>query len=136
MSIKILAQCRCGEVTFKSTAEPVIQLSCHCADCRDATHQDFSNIAFFKMNTTEVTGELTQKNYMSDSGNKTQRDACASCGTLMFDTSEGFPGLKGVFSQHIQAPFVSDPKCHVWVESKLPETELPSNSVQYRKGLN
>ncbi len=136
MSIKILAQCRCGEVTFTSSAEPVMQLSCHCTDCREATQNDFSNIAFFKMNATEVAGELIPKNYVSDAGNKTQRDACASCGTFMFDTSEGFPGLMGVFSQQIEAPFVSAPQCHVWVQSKLPQTQLSAKRVQYEKGLS
>jgi len=134
--IKITAGCRCGQLKFEASSEPVIELVCHCTDCQDALQADFANIAFFKMAETGVAGELAEKIYLAASGNETCRQYCIQCDTVMFDRSEGFPKLLGVMVSQLQPPFVSRPACHVFVRDKKAGVEIPEGMKQYEAGIS
>lgn len=135
MTKEIIANCSCGKVSFKTTSEPILQLACHCADCREASGDDFSTIVFFKADKVETTGDLHSADFISDNGNKTARLACANCNNAIFDKSEAFANMFGVLAKHIQPPFVAKPQMHVWTASKLPHVKLPDNVKAYEKGL-
>lgn len=132
MSDLFRASCTCGNVTFQSAKSPVIQLTCHCSDCREATGSDFSNLAFFRAKAAEITGEVAQKDFIAASGSGTQRDYCSNCQTLMFDRSDRFPQLIGIFAQQLEAPFEFNPAAHIWVKNKLPHVKIP-NGKQFDK---
>ncbi len=135
MTIELSAQCDCGKVTFVAKEEPLLQLTCHCADCRQATSNDFSTIAFFKLKSSEISGSLLVNQFTTDAGTETKRERCAHCETVMFDRSEGFPSLVGVMASRIKAPFEELPTCHVWVSSKLAQVSIPENVKQYEQGI-
>ncbi|MFK7801993.1 MAG: GFA family protein [Anaerolineae bacterium] len=124
MTHQIQASCSCGKVTFQSAEPPIIQMTCHCADCRSATGNDYSNIAFFRTKVADISGKVAPHQFVANSGNNTQREACPDCGTVMFDKSDGFPMLVGVFAQQIEPPFEFNAAAHVWVKSKLPHIEI------------
>jgi hypothetical protein len=135
MRSEIFANCECGALSFKSSEQPVLQICCHCSDCRDATQSDFSTIAFFKSKRGQVDGNIHSKFYVAESGCTTQREACSACGSMMFDKSAGFPGLIGVFSDYIQAPFKATVNSHVWVKSKTENTVISQEEITYEEGL-
>lgn len=127
----ISAECLCGEVKFESRSSPVIQLICHCEDCRCATKDDYTIAAFFDVASSSLHGKATNLEFTAASGHRTTRESCESCGTVMFDKSAGFPTLVGVLVKRIKPPFQPDPVCHVWVGSKVvgksPYDELPKH---------
>lgn len=133
--IKIEGACQCGQLKFEAASRPVLQLVCHCRDCQDALNADYANIAFFKMNETQVYGELAEKVYLAQSGNETCRQYCVKCDTVMFDRSEGFPNLLGIMAAQLQQPFESQPTCHVFVRDKKAATEIPDGMKQYETGI-
>ncbi|MBL1421938.1 MAG: GFA family protein [Alphaproteobacteria bacterium] len=136
MNIEILASCECGKAQFKTTDKPILQLCCHCADCRQATGDDASTIVFFKLDKVQIGGDLQPMTYMSDLGNQTQRLTCEHCKQVMFDKSAGFPHMLGVIAQRIAKPFVAAPQMHVWTKSKLPNVEIPKQMKQFEKGIS
>ena len=136
MNNEITAECSCGEIQFKSTEKPVIQLCCHCTDCREATNIDYATIAFFNSSASSVSGMLSVQNFTSELGNQTVREFCSRCGSVMFDKSEGFPALIGVMTQRISEPFEVKPSHHVWVKSKLPHVSIPLGVKQFEKGIS
>lgn len=136
MAQDILASCNCGALKFKTTSEAVLQLVCHCADCRTATGDDFSTIVFFKNNKVEVVGEVRSLDFTSDNGNKTRRFACKKCDTMMLDKSTGFSSLIGVMAARLETPFIAAPKIHVWVQSKLEHVKIPQGVKSFKKGLS
>lgn len=136
MGEKIVAECACGQVRFQASQAPVLQLCCHCTDCRDATGDDFSLLAFFTTSVTVVAGQTSARIYVAGSGSETERLACAECGTVMFDKSARFPDLIGVFSRQIEPPFAAVATQHMWVESKLATTILPEGVVLHQRGLS
>lgn len=136
MDCEINAQCKCGKLKFTATRAPLLELVCHCADCRDATGQDFTSLVFFKVKYSSLMGETIPALYISDNGAKTQREACAHCSEFMIDRSDGFPGLIGVVAACLNAPFEANPKIHVWTQSKLPNVELPTQIKAFEKGMS
>ncbi|WP_309664505.1 GFA family protein [Tabrizicola sp.] len=120
MAGSIHATCACGAITSATTADPVVQIICHCSDCRDATGGDFVTGVFFKLADVTIKGSVTERAYTSARGNRTTRELCAACGTPMFDRSEGFAHLIGVFAERIALPFKAEPKLEMWTASRLP----------------
>lgn len=133
--MNIERSCKCGKTTLTITEKPVIELCCHCNDCRASTGQPFANIAFFKVGTLEVKGSVSAAQFVADSGNKTRRESCAHCHVTLFDKSEGFPSLIGLMVDHVDYPFEFTPSCHVWTSRKLDEVEIPSGVKLYDKGI-
>ncbi len=136
MNNVIAAACSCGEVEFKSTKNPVIQLCCHCSDCREVTKNDYTTLAFFNRSSVNVSGKLSVQEFTSESGSLTVRELCSNCNSVMFDSSEGFPTLIGVATQQMSAPFEVKPSHHVWVKSKLPHVSIPQGVKQFEKGIS
>ncbi|TVZ40054.1 hypothetical protein P886_4472 [Alteromonadaceae bacterium 2753L.S.0a.02] len=136
MTVQIEAACNCGLVKFTSNKEALIQVCCHCQDCRDATKNDFSEIAFFNEKSVHIEGAVSALTYYAESGNKTTRERCSSCKTLMFDRSEGFPGIVGVVIQQMIKPFSVNIGAHVWVSSKVKQVTIPPNVKVFEKGLS
>jgi len=135
MEKTLFASCKCGDVKFESEERPVIQLCCHCTDCRSALAADFATISFFNVVATKVSGNVSEYKFMTAEGNTTVREYCSRCEDVMFDKSSGFPTLIGVMSSQIKPPFKSAPVGHIWVDSKLTHVEIPEGAKQYAKGF-
>ena len=135
MNSRVTASCRCGAVRFKSQNPPILQLFCHCKDCQESTGDPFAKTAFFKATQYAVSGFVTVRAFKVESGNRTTRESCTSCGSLMFDRSDGFPTLIGKVADRISAPFVSEPTCHVWTRTKQPGVTIPDNARQYTENV-
>lgn len=130
------AVCKCGKLRFSSGQAPVLQLICHCQDCRDATGHDASSIAFFKKDAVDVAGETIAKTFTSARGNQTMRVACAECDTVLIDKSDAFPTLIGVITDHIAPPFQAAPSCHVWTRSRLPHVRIGVGLPEHLEGFS
>lgn len=119
-----LASCECGELRITCAEAPVVQMVCHCADCRDATGEDYSVTAFFRSSAVRTEGGIRSRSYVSARGNSTSRDACANCGAMMLDKSSGFAKLTGVFANRILPPFTPEPSLQMWTRSRLKGVEV------------
>lgn len=135
MSNILKGSCNCGSVVFEASDKPVIELCCHCSDCQDATKQAYAKIAFFKKDAVTIEGERESRRYVADSGSSTARELCKNCGSVLLDTSEGFPRLIGILIDNIHQPFEFKPSCHVWTQSKSPEVVIEQGIKTYEKGI-
>ncbi len=131
MITEIHATCGCGAVRFRSATAPVVQMMCHCKDCQTATGKHHAKAAFFRTRHCDVSGDLRELAFTAKSGSRTTREACAACGTLMFDRSEGFASLIGVMAERIASPFVFEPACHVWIDSRHPDDAIDDALPRY-----
>jgi hypothetical protein len=135
MDDTIVASCTCGSFQFKSSRAPILQLTCHCQDCRDVAKQPSTNFAFFKLTAAEVQGATVLHHFVADSGAKTLRETCASCGDALLDRTEGFPKIVGVVAERIQPPFVFQARCHVWAASKTTDTNIPEGMQTFARSM-
>jgi len=58
-----------------------------------------------------------------------------NCETLMFDRSNGFESLVGVFANRPMLPVTDPIRVHMWTRSKLAHVELPQDAQRFEKGL-
>ena len=89
----------------------------------------------FKVAESEVSGPTTVRDFVADSGVKTVRESCSSCGALVLDRTEGFPQIVGIVAERIQPPYVFQPRCHVWLESKVAEVAIPEGVKAFARGM-
>ncbi len=135
MNPAVVASCRCGGFQFKSAREPILQLTCHCQHCREVSKTPFTNFAYFKLVGAEISGKTIIHRFVADSGSKTIRESCASCGESLLDRTEAFPQIVGVVAERIQPPFAFQARCHVWVESKSAEVTLPEGVKTFARNM-
>lgn len=135
MTDGLIAMCPCKALTFSSPASPIAQLICHCEDCRSSTGNPFTTTAFFRAEGTVIDGDVAQQTFVGGSGRTTTRQSCARCGSVLFDTSENFPGIIGVLTQHIHPPFIAKPSAHMWVRSKVADLGVSDSLPQFPEGV-
>ena len=135
MVTPVEAKCTCGEFRFKSQGEPIIQLTCHCSQCRQVSKAPSSNFAFFKLAECEIQGKTVIHSFTADSGTKTLRESCATCGEMLLDRTEGYPQIIGVVADRIQPPYEFQARCHVWVESKCAEVTVPEGVKAFARNM-
>jgi hypothetical protein len=135
MPSSVVATCTCGDFRFTSESQPIVQLTCHCFQCRQVSKEPSSNFAFFKLAESKVEGKTVVHSFTADSGTKTIRESCATCGEMLLDRTEGFPQIIGVVADLIQPPYSFQARCHVWVESKLPEVTVPEGVKAFARNM-
>ena len=128
------AHCRCGAFRLESTSAPILQLVCHCTQCREVSGRAYSNFSFFKVRDTQTSGAHRTVAFTADSGSATVREVCAACGDMLIDRTEGFPKVVGVVHEAIHPAMPFAPLHHVWADSRLPDTILPSDVKVYAQG--
>ena len=131
----IKGSCSCGNVVFSSTEAPVIQFFCHCKDCQIATGALYARTVIFNAASVKTKGDVARRVFTAESGATTFRNACKTCGNVMFDISEQYPHLIGVMAEHIDAPFQFSPSHHIWVQSRNENMVLDDGLPQRAKGF-
>jgi hypothetical protein len=86
-------QCLCGAVRFVARAKPVRMAQCHCRDCQRVSGAGHTSNALFEAADVEITGETSSFAVKADSGNTLTRHFCPTCGSRVFATNTGRPGM-------------------------------------------
>jgi len=128
------AHCRCGAFRFESASPPILQLVCHCSQCREVSGRPFSNFSFFKVRDTQTSGAHRTVAFTAASGARTVREVCEACGDMLIDRTEGFPKVVGVVHEALDPALPFKPLHHVWADSRLADTVLPPDVTVYPKG--
>ena len=94
---KITGGCLCGAIRYEVNGEPVRAANCHCDDCRRATGSSFGTNVFFKEDDVKIVkGTPKRFQHPADSGNTMTKMFCDNCGSQVFGTTSGRPGVMGV----------------------------------------
>ncbi len=74
------SQCRCGAIRLRLAGEPVVQLYCHCDDCRAAHDAAYVSSVIYPSQAVEIVGERP----VAMTVKRTPRMRCTACGTHLF----------------------------------------------------
>ena len=77
-------QCRCGSTELNITAEPVVQLYCHCDDCRSAHAAAYVAESICPAQAVQVLGMAPEAVVVK----ATRRMRCPACSTHLFSEIE------------------------------------------------
>ena len=83
MVSKYSGRCRCGNVTYTISGEPVWNMSCHCNWCQTTSGSAFRTFVLFKEKDLEISGDSfsSYEDTTTDHGRSMINQFCRNCGT-------------------------------------------------------
>jgi hypothetical protein len=90
------ATCRCGQLQATCTGEPVRISVCHCLNCQKRSGSSFAAQARWPDQQVAITGAFNTWTHVGESGASATFRFCPDCGSTVFYTAEGLPGLTAV----------------------------------------
>ena len=127
--------CLCGAIRYEVRGDPVRVANCHCDDCRRATGASFATNVFVKEDDLVILkGTPRRFQHKADSGNIMTKEFCPDCGSQLFGSGSGSPGIKHVKVGTIDDASGIKPAIDVFVSKKLPFTRLPDDTEHFEKG--
>jgi hypothetical protein len=120
------ASCACGNLTAKTSGEPVDVYLCSCLDCQRGTGSAFSYAALFPLSAVTVVGEKKQYAHHGDSGRTIESDFCPTCGTAVAFRAEGLPGVVGVPVGCFADPGFAKPRKMFWAKRRHRWLDVPA----------
>ena len=90
------ATCRCGQLQAACTGEPVRISVCHCLDCKKRSGSAFAAQARWPDEQVAISGAYHEWSHVGESGNRATFRFCPTCGSTLFYSSDGVPGLTAV----------------------------------------
>src|SRR5215207_1780233 len=91
----IAGGCLCGAVRYRSQAEPVMQVICHCKTCQKNSGSAFSMNVAVPQDTLELDGDEPRR-YEDRSGSSGQpfyRQYCGRCGSHVYSHGAAYGAL-------------------------------------------
>ena len=78
---KIEGGCLCGNIRYKSEAEPLVTVLCNCINCQKQSGGAYSLNIVMPKGSLEIQGEMTTYVDTGDSGSTLDRNFCGRCGS-------------------------------------------------------
>jgi hypothetical protein len=130
--------CICGDVRYKTTAEPLRVTICHCTFCQRFTGSAFLVEPIFRREDVAFFGAPRIYDHRSDSSNKrVSLNFCGRCGTTLYLDLERFPDILGLCGGTFDDPnwFDRGPgKCrHIFTRSAQNGVVLPAGLETFRE---
>jgi len=124
--------CLCGEIRFRTTAEPVRITVCHCTFCQRLTGSAYLVEPIFRREHVSFRGKMpnTYQHRSDGSGKRVIVNFCGRCGTTVCLDLERFPDIVGLCSGTFDDPnwFERDKdNCrHIFIRSAQRGVVLPT----------
>ncbi|MBO6519138.1 MAG: GFA family protein [Rhodospirillales bacterium] len=106
--------CLCGGVRYGFNAAPKITADCYCVDCRKSSGTSHCTHAAVPLDDFVVEGTLKFYDRPADSGNVVSRGFCPECGSPVYSTNDGLPGLVFVRVSSLDNPTTVAPMITVY----------------------
>ena len=126
---KTSARCECGALTLHVKGAPVVQLVCHCSDCREFSGMPYVEAAFFQSDQCSVHGQADATTMKGGTGFDKTHYSCASCQTPLYVTVAALNGALAVMASRI-LPLKFEPQVHIWTSEKADGVTIPAGITQ------
>lgn len=130
---EVLARCDCGGLSITLRGPPLLQLICHCEDCRSVTGDPTTGVVFFRKQGAEIRGEATDTELLGASGSPKYYVACRACGQFVFGDVAVLGGVYGVRPLSLGPAFSFRPACQVWTSQKSAAVTLDPDLPAFRR---
>jgi hypothetical protein len=121
MSAPFSGGCACGAIRYSADGEPLFSMNCHCRDCQRETGSAYAAVLAVPKATFKVTqGKPKYFELTADSGNKTTRAFCCSCGSPLFGLPGISPDIVTIRVGSLDDPSVFRPSQDIYTASAQP----------------
>jgi hypothetical protein len=125
------ATCRCGALQARCEGEPVRVSVCHCRECQRRTGSAFGVQARWPQEKVAITGEYARWSRTGDSSGVSISGFCPQCGSSVFYTNEGLPGLIAVPVGAFADPDFPAPRHSIWEVRQHPWLAIIGDDVEH-----
>jgi hypothetical protein len=119
------ASCSCGQLTVRTTAEPVRISVCHCLACQRRTGSVFGMQARFPEDAVAIEGRSTEYVRTGDEGTTARYHFCPDCGATVFYRMDAIPGVVAIPVGAFADPDFPPPRVSVYGERRHRWVRLP-----------
>ena len=130
MSTPYSGGCLCGAIRYTCHSEAMMPGHCQCTICRKLSGTAHASMFAIPEDAVELTGELKFYEFTADSGNQVRRGFCPNCGSPVYNTNKGIPGLAMIHASSLDDPEIFKPSLVVFSKSSVSwdtmNPELPS----------
>ncbi len=132
----ITGRCMCGNVTYSTEAEPVIQVACHCTDCQRQTGSPFTVVVGVPRTALEVQGSTLASftTVGEDHGGDTERNFCSACGSPLFSIAAVAPELALIKAGSLDDASWLEPSAEFWTSSAQPWSPHFEQAAVFERG--
>lgn len=107
--------CLCGAVRYRASEE-FGGGHCHCTDCRKTSGTGHGSHMIVPEGGFALTGTVATYDRPADSGNMVSRNFCPACGSGLFSTNNGMPGMVFIRASSLDDPEVFKPQMIVYAD--------------------
>jgi hypothetical protein len=129
MTTEFTGSCLCGGVTYKARSAPQFGGHCHCVDCRKSSGTGHCSHAVMKAEDVTLEGNPTRFDKPADSGNIVSRYFCGTCGSPVYSTNSGMPGMVFLRASSLDDPEVFSAGVIVYTRS-APSWDVMDKDLQ------
>jgi hypothetical protein len=125
--------CRCGKVSYASSADPVFAGVCHCRTCQKSTGSAYASVVGVPTDSLTVSGTTKRFDDIGDSGSPTHRDFCPECGSTVTQSVDVMPGLTMLPIGTLDNPAAIEPAMQIYCDSAIPWAMLGGATQNFPK---
>jgi hypothetical protein len=126
--------CLCGAVHYQSTSEPQFVAHCHCVDCCKSSGTGHCTHLVIPQDALTVSGALSFYDSPADSGNIVSRGFCPTCGSPIYSTNSGMPGMAFTRASTLDEPEIAAPQMTVYA-SRTPSWDPIDPNLPFHAGM-
>ncbi len=130
---EIKGSCRCGKVSYQSSAEPVFTGVCHCRNCQKQTGSAFNVVVAVPSPSLKISGALTRYDSVGDSGKPTHGGFCPSCGSTITGEADVMPDITMLLAGTLDDPSWVTPTMQIYCDSAQPWVSLGGELQSFPK---
>jgi len=120
--------CLCGGARYNAEGEPLVAGHCYCQDCRRSSGTAHCTHVAFMDGTFKASGDIRFFARPADSGNMVRRGFCPTCGSALYSTNDGTPGLVYIRASSLDDPETIVPQISVFA-SRAPSWDQPPDPL-------
>jgi hypothetical protein len=104
--------------------------------CKKATSTSFATLVYYKEDNFEkINGKTSIYEYASDRGNTLIKEFCKNCGSLLYGTNTGRPGIRSIYVGCLDDASFVEPKWNVYISRQLPFISIDKNLDNFEEGF-
>ncbi|HEX3952860.1 MAG TPA: GFA family protein [Stellaceae bacterium] len=130
---EIAGGCLCGQVRYKSSAEPIFAGICHCTACQKQSGGAFSVVIAVPQPTLSLEGETKSYTATGDSGKANVSKFCPNCGSTIVSEAELMAGASILRVGTLDDPSWVKPTMEIYCDSAQPWVDLGGDMKRFAK---
>ncbi|MGY0219999.1 GFA family protein [Endozoicomonadaceae bacterium StTr2] len=123
-------QCRCGQVTYETSRDPVFSGYCHCHACQKRSSAPCTGFVMVPWEGSTLSGETRTYHDLGGSGQPVVEHSCINCGSLVLMELKVLDNIVAIMASTLEQSDDFIPESHVWLSSQNKRFEIQDDLLK------